>query len=306
MKSSRVNVPIIRAARSRGEKITMLTAYDYLTAMILDEAEVDILLVGDSLGMVFQGNDTTLPVTLDEIIYHTKVVRRGVKRAMVVADMPFLSYHISVEEALRNAGRVLKETGAQAVKLEGGRAVAEVIEALAASGIPVMGHVGLGPQSSNAVGGYKVQGKNPTDIRRLVADIEAVERAGAFSVVIEAVPWPVAKRLTERVEIPTIGIGAGPYCTGQVLVTADLLGLFTAFQPHFVRRFANLAEESKRAVQEYVQAVEDVTFPSLDESYSIDESILRAFDELPDDDADSLNDRAGGRERGGSSSRDWE
>ena len=265
----------------------MLTAYDYLTAKLLDECGVDILLVGDTLGMVFQGHDSTLPVTLDEIIYHTKVVRRGVERAMVVADLPFLSYQVSAEEALRSAGRVLKETGAQAVKLEGGRTVVDVIETLVAAGIPVMGHVGLAPQSTLTIGGFKVQGKTPADIRRLIADIQAVESAGAFSVVIEAVPWQVAKRLTEHVDIPTIGIGAGPYCTGQVLVTADLLGMFTAFQPHFVRRFAHLADETKRAVKEYVQAVGDASFPSLDESYSIDEATLQDSLEYADESDES-------------------
>ncbi len=277
MKTRTVTVPRVVAARERGEKICMLTAYDYLTACLLDEAGVDILLVGDSLGMVFQGNDSTLPVTLDEIIYHTKAVCRGVKRAMVVADLPFLSYQVSVSEALQNAGRVLKETGAKAVKLEGGRSAVSTIETLVSAGIPVMGHVGLAPQSGHLTGGYKVQGKTPSDIRRLMRDIEAVEEAGAYAVVIEAVPWQVAKMLTERISIPTIGIGAGPYCSGQVLVTEDMLGLFTAFQPHFVRRFARLAEESGRAIRDYVETVDEGTFPSLDESYSLDEATLNAY-----------------------------
>ncbi len=277
MKARRVTVPIVRNARKHQEKLTMLTAYDYLTAAILDRAGVDIILVGDTLGMVFQGLDSTLPVTVDEMIYHTKAVRRGVSRALIVADLPFLSYQVSAEEALKNAGKILKESNAQAVKLEGGRTAVPAIEALVASGIPVMGHVGLAPQSGNITGGYKVQGKTPSDIRRLVEDIQAVEAAGAFSVVIEAVPWQVAKKLTAEIDIPTIGIGAGPYCTGQVLVTADLLGLFTAFQPYFVRRFANLSEESERAVQDYVQAVREGTFPTLDESYSLDEAVLDAY-----------------------------
>jgi 3-methyl-2-oxobutanoate hydroxymethyltransferase len=265
--------------KERGEKIAVLTGYDYLTARLLDGAGVDAILVGDTLGMVFQGYDTTLPVTVDDVVYHVRAVRRGTVRAMVIADLPFMSYQVSVEDALRNAGRMLKEGGATAVKLEGGSNVVSVISALIGAGIPVMGHVGLGPQSCHLIGGHKVQGKTAQDIDRLVEDALAVERAGAFSLVIEAVPWPVAREITERLTIPTIGIGAGPYCDGQVLVTPDLLGLFTAFKPQFVRRFAQLGEDMSRAFRDYVAEVRSCGFPTLDESYSLDESVLREWRE---------------------------
>ncbi len=266
--------------KEQGEKISMLTAYDYTFAVLMDHAGVDVLLVGDSLGMVFQGREDTLPVTVDEVIYHTRAVKRAVSHALLVADMPFLSYQVSPEEAVWNAGRMLKEGGADAVKLEGGVPASRVIERMVDAGIPVMGHVGLGPQSVKLLGGHKVQGKTTKAIQRLLRDALAVEAAGAFSLVVEAVPWPVAKMISERVSIPTIGIGAGPYCDGQVLVHADMLGLFTAFQPHFVRRFAYLGEESKRAFTDYCKAVKDGSFPTLDESYSLDESALREFEEI--------------------------
>lgn len=252
----------------------MLTAYDYLFAKLMDESGVDTLLVGDSLGMVVQGHENTLPVTMEDIIYHTRAVKRAVSRAFVIADMPFLSYQITIEDAVFNAGRLLKEGGADAVKLECSGNTMEVIYNIVEAGIPVMGHVGLGPQSCKQLGGHFVQGKTPKAIRKIMQDAKDVEEAGAFSMVIEAVPWQVAKRITEKASIPTIGIGAGPHCDGQVLVYADMVGLFTAFQPHFVRRFANLSEEASKAFKHYDEAVKNGFFPTLDESYSIDNSVL--------------------------------
>jgi len=275
----RVTVPTLKRMKERGERIAMLTGYDYLTARLLDGAGVDAILVGDTLGMVYQGHDTTLPVTVDDVIYHLRAVCRGTERALVIADMPFMSYQVSVEDALRNAGRMLKETEAAAVKLEGGATVVPVVKALVGAGIPVMGHVGLAPQSCHLIGGHRVQGKTVEDIERLIEDALAVEEAGAFSLVVEAVPWPVAREITERLKIPTIGIGAGPYCDGQVLVTPDLLGLFTAFKPQFVRRFAQLGEAMSKAFKEYVAEVRSRGFPTLDESYSLDESVLNKWRE---------------------------
>ncbi len=280
MNKKRVSVPSLKRMKRQGEKISMLTAYDFTFAALMDGAGVDVLLVGDSLGMVFQGQEDTLPVTIGDVIYHTRAVKRAVQHSLLVADMPFLSYQVTPEEAVYNAGRLLKEGGADAVKLEGGIPASSAIEKMVNACIPVMGHVGLGPQSCKLLGGHRVQGKSSNAIQRLLQDAKAVENAGAFSLVIEAVPWPVAKMITEHVSIPTIGIGAGPHCDGQVLVFADMLGLFTAFQPHFVRRFAQLGEESRKAFEEYSNAVKEGSFPTLDESYSLDESILHEFEDL--------------------------
>jgi len=275
-----LTVPAFQQKKQKGEKISMLTAYDALFAQMMDEAGVDSLLVGDSLGMVVQGHNDTLPVTLDEMIYHTRAVKRGSQRALVIADLPYLSYQVSEEEAVRNAGRLIKEGGADAVKLEGGRKFIGAIQKMVDASIPVMGHVGLGPQSTKMLGGHKVQGKTSDSVKRLLDDALAVEQAGAFSIVIEAVPWPVAQRITKHLNIPTIGIGAGPYCDGQVLVYADMLGLFTAFQPHFVRRFATLADEAKNAFRQYVETVQNGEFPSFDESYSLDESVMKEIEQF--------------------------
>ena len=236
----KLTLPDILKKKAEGRKITVLTAYDFPTAQIVDEAGIDIILVGDSLGMVVQGIDSTLPVTMDEMIYHTKLVSRAAKASLVVGDMPFLSYQAGVAEAVRNAGRFLKEAGAEAVKLEGGAAVAEAVRAIVAAGIPVMGHVGLTPQSVHALGGFKVQGKDEASREKVLADARAVQEAGAFSVVLEAVPAALAGEISRELRIPTIGIGAGPHCDGQVLVLHDLLGLFDRFTPRFVKRYANL------------------------------------------------------------------
>ena len=266
MNPQKVTVPEVSRRKRDGKKISMLTAYDYPFARILDEAGVDVLLVGDTLGMVVQGLETTLPVTVDEIIYHLKMVNRARPRALVVGDLPFLSYQVSIEEALRSAGRLMKEGGAEAVKLEGGVNVAATIGALTAVDIPVMGHVGLTPQSVHRMGGHKVQGKKHGKAaggrERLLEDAVAVEEAGAFAVVLEGIPLDLAAEITERLAIPTIGIGAGVHCDGQVLVLHDLLGLFDRFAPKFSKRYANLTEIVGGAVRQYVNEVQSGEFPT--------------------------------------------
>jgi 3-methyl-2-oxobutanoate hydroxymethyltransferase len=266
MNPQKVTVPEVSRRKRDGKKISMLTAYDYPFARILDEAGVDVLLVGDTLGMVVQGLETTLPVTVDEIIYHLKMVSRAHPRALVVGDLPFLSYQVSIEEALRSAGRLMKEGGAEAVKLEGGVNVAATIAALTAVDIPVMGHIGLTPQSVHRMGGHKVQGKKHGKAaggrERLLEDAAAVEEAGAFAVVLEGIPLDLAAEITERLAIPTIGIGAGVHCDGQVLVLHDLLGLFDRFAPKFSKRYVNLKEIVAGAVRRYVAEVKEGEFPT--------------------------------------------
>ena len=249
------------------KKITCLTAYDYTMGRLVDEAGVDIVLVGDSLGMVVLGYLSTLPVTLDEMLHHTKAVRRGVQRALLVADMPYGSYHGEIGEALRNAVRFIKESGAEAVKIEGGERRLELIARLTDAEIPVMGHIGLTPQSVNAMGGYRVQGKTPRSADQLLRDARSVEAAGAFAIVLEGIPRELAAEITVTVQIPTIGIGAGPDCDGQVLVLHDLLGLTFQDPPKFARRYANLGEVISQAVRKYCDEVQDAMFPSDAESY---------------------------------------
>lgn len=257
----KVTVPEVMRMKEKGQKIVSLTAYDYCLARILDEAGVDVLLVGDSLGAVVQGRDTTLPVTLDDIVYHTRAVIRGRRRALVVSDMPFLTFQVGVEDAKRNAGRLLQEGGAEAVKLEGGVAQAATIEALVRMGIPVMGHIGLTPQSVHQFGGYKIQGKGEGQANAVLQDAMAVEQSGAFAVVLEGIPAHLAKEITQRLTIPTIGIGAGAHCDGQILVAHDMLGLFDDFTPKFVKRFANLKAVIGEAVQTYASEVRTAAFP---------------------------------------------
>src|SRR5438045_6720561 len=252
---------------SRPEKITCLTAYDYPTARLLDEAGVDVILVGDSVGMVALGYESTLPVTLEDILHHTRAVRRGTRRALLVADMPFGSYHTDTAESLRNAVRFVKEAGAEAVKIEGGERRLELIARLTESEIPVMGHVGLTPQSLNALGGFRVQGKTADAAEQLIRDARAVEAAGAFAVVLEAVPRDLAARITSELRIPTIGIGGGPDCDGQILVVHDLLGLTFTQTPKFARQYANIGEMISKAVREYCDDVRGGEFPSDGESY---------------------------------------
>ena len=253
--------------KAEKKKITMLTAYDYPTAQIVDQAGIDLILVGDSLGMVVQGVTSTLPVTMDEMIYHTKMVVRGAQSAMVVGDMPFLSYQTHRAEAVRNAGRFLKEAGCEVVKLEGGSQMTDTIRAIVDAGIPVMAHIGLTPQYVHMLGGFKVQGKDDAAREKVLADARAVQDAGAFSVVLEAIPSTLATEITSMLRIPTIGIGAGPDCDGQVLVLHDLLGLFDRFTPKFVKKYANLKQQALSAVQQYKQEVEAGTFPSTEHSF---------------------------------------
>jgi 3-methyl-2-oxobutanoate hydroxymethyltransferase len=270
MKTQRVTIHTLKTMKERGDKITMLTAYDATFARLLDESHVDILLVGDSLGMVVQGNDTTLPVTVEEVVYHTRAVARGARRAQVVADTPFMSYQTSLEQALLNAGRMVKEGGAHAVKLEGGAQHAELVSRLVACGIPVMGHIGLTPQSFHQMGGFKIQGRETGATERLIADARALADAGAYAIVLEGIPTEIARAITESVDVPTIGIGAGPDCDGQVLVIYDLLGMDDSFKPKFVRRYEQLATRIRTAVDAYVADVRDSRFPSAAESFFLD------------------------------------
>jgi len=263
----KITVPHILKMKQRGEKITCLTAYDYSFARILDEAGVEMLLVGDSLGCVVQGQPNTLAVTLDEMIYHTRLVVRGRKRALVIGDMPFMSYQVSPEQALQNAGRFLQEAGAEAVKLEGGVMVRDAIQTIVRAGIPVMGHVGLTPQSVHRFGGYKVQGREKDRREMVLRDAVAVEEAGAFAVVLEGMPLDLAQEITERSTIPTIGIGAGSHCDGQVLVIYDMLGLFDDFTPKFVKRYADVKAVMTGAVKEFIGEVKQQTFPAEEHSF---------------------------------------
>lgn len=263
----KITVPHIVKMKQRGEKITCLTAYDYSFARILDEAGVEMLLVGDSLGCVVQGCANTLAVTMDEMIYHTRLVVRGRKRALVISDMPFMSYQVGKDEALRNAGRFFKEAGAEAIKLEGGVAVQESIRAIVGAGMPVMGHIGLTPQSVHQFGGYKIQGREKERREAVLRDAVAVAEAGAFAVVLEGIPQDLAGEISERLAIPTIGIGAGLQCDGQVLVIHDMLGLFDDFVPKFVKRYADVKQTMLGAVKEFVGEVKERKFPAEEHSF---------------------------------------
>jgi 3-methyl-2-oxobutanoate hydroxymethyltransferase len=273
-----VTVSTIRDMKRKGEKITMLTAYDYTTAKIVDEAGVPLILVGDSLGMVVLGYNSTVPVTLEVMLHHTKAVVRGAKNAMVVGDMPFMTYQVSEEEALHNAARFLQETGCQAVKLEGGVTVEKTIRRIVDCGIPVCGHIGLTPQSINQFGGHKIQGKTPEAAKRLLEDALAVERGGAFAVVLETVPAPLAALVTEKLGIPTIGIGAGAGCDGQVQVINDVLGSYTDFVPKHAKQYARVADVISKAVSEYHADVKSGAFPTEAQSFTMDESILKGLE----------------------------
>ncbi len=270
----RVTTSEIKGMKQRREKIPMLTAYDYVTAKMVDEAGVPLILVGDSLGMVMLGYDSTIQVSMEEMLHHTKAVVRGAKKALIIGDMPFMTYQVSISEALHNAGRFIQEGGAQAVKLEGGETVAGTVKRIIDCGIPVMGHIGLTPQSVYQLGGFKVQGKTPELAEKLLKDACILEEAGAFAVVLECVPAPLARLITQRVNIPTIGIGAGPDCDGQVQVVSDILGLYTDFVPKHAKQYAKLAEEIKAAVADYIAEVKSVSFPTVKQSYTMDESIL--------------------------------
>jgi 3-methyl-2-oxobutanoate hydroxymethyltransferase len=274
MSSNKITTSVLRQYKSEGKAIAMLTAYDFSMAKLLDEAGVDMLLVGDSLGNVILGYDSTLPVTMDDMLHHVKAVSRGAKYAMVVADMPFMSYQVSVQEAVRNAGRLMQEGGAQSVKLEGGADMADTVKAIVKAGIPVVGHLGLTPQSVNQLGGFKVQGRDEQAAQTLLNDARALEAAGAFALVLECIPDGLAKKVSESIAIPTIGIGAGSACDGQVLVIHDLIGLYSGFTPKFVKKYADLHHEVRAAVQTYIKEVRERQFPSPEYSFKIADTVL--------------------------------
>lgn len=269
------SVTTFRAAKDKGEKIVMLTAYDYSTAKLVDEAGINGILVGDSLGMVCLGYKDTLSVTMEDMIHHTKAVSRGTVNALIVADMPFMSYQTSVYDAVKNAGRLVQEGGAQAVKLEGGAAICEQIGAIVKAQIPVMGHIGLTPQSVNVFGGFKVQGKTEKDGKRLIEEAKRIEEAGAFALVMECVPEKLAEIITNEISIPAIGIGAGPACDGQVLVYQDMLGMFVDYTPKFVKKYADTGATMRKAFQEYIKEVQEGDFPSKEHCFKIDEDTLK-------------------------------
>lgn len=264
---TKVTIPKLWEMKKQGEKIACLTAYDWIVASLLDAAGIDLVLVGDSGAMVYAGHETTLPITMDQMVYHAQVVCRGVERALVIADMPFLSFQVSPEEALRNAGRFLKEGGVEGVKIEGGEVMAETVSRLVKAGIPVMGHLGLTPQSIRVFGGYRVRGKETDEARELKRDAKILEEAGVFAIVLEKIPAGLAREITRSISVPTIGIGAGPDCDGQILVTHDMLGLFEAFKPKFVRRYAEVARIIREAVGKYADDVKRGEYPSKEESY---------------------------------------
>lgn len=266
MKSHRLSTLDIVAMKRRGERIASLTAYDYTSAQMIDAAGIPLILVGDTLGMVVQGHDTTLPVTLDQIIYHAQMVARGSQRALLVGDMPFMTYQVSVEDALRNSARLMTEGRVGAVKIEGGVAMAPTIERIVRAGIPVCGHLGFTPQSTHAMGGPRIQGREPSAAVSLVADAQALEAAGAFAIVLELVPASVSREISQRVTIPTIGIGAGPHCDGEIQVFHDLFGLYTDFQPRHTRRYLNVAQDVAAATHQFVRDVTEGTFPGAEQT----------------------------------------
>jgi len=271
---ARITATALKDKKHNNQKITMLTSYDFSLAAMVEEAGIDVILVGDSLGNVILGYENTLAVTMDDMIHHTRAVARGAKNTMVVGDMPFLSYHVSIQEAVRNAGRFIQEGGAQAVKLEGGRERVETIKAIIDAQIPVIGHIGLTPQSVHQFGGFKIQGKDLESARKLINDADALEKAGCCAIVLEGVPSELARRITEETAIPTIGIGAGPHCDGQVLVINDMLGMFGGHIPKFVKKFANLQPIIMDGLKAYKEEVEAGTFPGPEHGYAISDDVL--------------------------------
>src|SRR5262245_52333468 len=280
MKLQRLSVLDIVAMKRRGERIAALTAYDYTSAQMVDAAGVPFILIGDTLGMVVQGHDTTLPVTLDHIIYHAQMVERGTRRALLVGDLPFMTYQISLEDALRNAARLMKDGRVNAVKVEGGAEIAPTIERLVQAGIPVCGHLGFTPQSTHAKGGPRIQGRDPDQAVKLVADAQALEQAGAFAVVLELVPATVAQVMSQRLAIPTIGIGAGPHCDGEIQVFHDLFGLYTDFQPRHTRRYLNVSHDIVEAMRQFVRDVGQRTFPGPEQTADLQPESAQRFREL--------------------------
>ena len=270
----RITINQVREMKEKGEKITMLTAYDYSTAKIVDEVGIPLILVGDSLGMVILGYETTIPVTMEDMLHHTRAVVRGTQQAMIVGDMPFMTYHVSVEDALRNAARFIQEAGAQAIKLEGGVTVAEKVKRVVECGIPVMGHIGLTPQSVHQLSGHKVQGRSPEAALRILEDAQALEEAGVFAMVLESVPAPLAALITEKMGVPTIGIASGAGCDGQVQIINDILGSFTDFVPRHAKQYAQLADTIRDAVSRYYDEVTAGAFPTKKHSFTMDETVL--------------------------------
>lgn len=274
MEERKINIDDLMSKKKKKEKITMLTAYDYQMAKLIDEVGIDMILVGDSVGNVLLGYDSTVPVTMEEMLHHVKAVRRGVKNAFLTADMPFMSYHVSSEEAVRNAGRFVKEAGAQAVKVEGAGIIVDTVRRIEETGIPVIGHIGLTPQTISKLGGYKVQGKSLSGAQNILDSAFALQEAGCFALILECIPNALAKIITENLNIPTIGIGAGPSCDGQVLVSHDLLGLVTDFKPKFVKRYANLASQMKSAFASFKEEVSADIFPFQEHIFSMNEDVL--------------------------------
>ena len=270
----RVSIREIAGLKTRGEKIPMVTAYDYPSARLAEQARIPLILVGDSLGMVVLGYDSTIPVTMEDMLHHVKAVARGAQRSMVLADLPFMSYQQDSSQALANAGRLVQEAGAQSVKLEGGEKIANTVARIVDAGIPVMGHIGLTPQSVHALGGYRVQGRKQNEAAQLLKDAQALEQAGAFALVLELIPAPLARLITERLSIPTIGIGAGAQCDGQVQVLHDMLGLYTDFVPKHTKQYARLAGSIEDALTQFAMEVKEGSFPTEDHSFPMDESIL--------------------------------
>ncbi|MFA6356251.1 MAG: 3-methyl-2-oxobutanoate hydroxymethyltransferase [Candidatus Omnitrophota bacterium] len=275
MERRKVTIPDILRKKQEGRKITMLTAYDYPSGRLIDEAGMDMILVGDSLAMTVLGYESTIPVTMDEMVHHSKAARRGIKYALLIGDMPFMTYNIGDKETIRNAGRFIKEGGCGAVKIEGGAEMAETVKALVRSGIPVLGHIGLTPQTATQLGGFKVQGKDAKSARKLIDSALALEKAGCFAIVLECVPDKLAELISGKLEIPTIGIGAGPHCDGQVLVTNDMIGMFDRFMPKFVKKYADLWPQLSNAFKRYREDVEDGKFPSREHCFEMNESELR-------------------------------
>ena len=275
MAKQKVTLPELKEWKEQGRKIRMVTAYDYPTALLVDKSEIEMILVGDSLGMVVLGYDGTVPVTMDEMVHHIKPVVRAARNTLVVGDMPFMSYNVSVEKAMENAGRLMKEGGADCVKLEGGLAMVPVVKAMVDGGIPVMAHIGLTPQTASQLGGFKVQGKDEAAAQRMLTEAMKLEEAGAFSIVLEAIPAPLAKLITQKVGIPTIGIGAGVDCDGQVLVLHDMIGLFDRFVPKFVKKYANVSEDILSALNAYAEEVASGSFPAAEHSFTMKDEVLK-------------------------------
>jgi len=275
MAKQKIAIPALREMKQQGKKIRMVTAYDYPTGILVDQTDIETILVGDSLGMVVLGYDGTVPVTMAEMLHHIKAVVRGAKNTLIVGDMPFMSYNISIEEAIRNAGRIMQEGGADCVKLEGGAAVVETVRAIVRAGIPVVAHIGLTPQTASQLGGFKVQGKDAAAAERMIAEAQQLEEAGAFAIVLEAIPAPLAELITKKLSITTIGIGAGVHCDGQVLVTHDMIGLFDRFVPKFAKQYASVSKSILAAFNSYAEEVASGQFPGPEHSFTMKEEVLK-------------------------------